>query len=43
MSSNGRDIVNSLNKSLNFLISIGDGQGCDGWISREFAHEVVVS
>jgi hypothetical protein len=43
VSSNRRDIVNSLNQSLNFLIGIGDGQACDGWILRELAHEVVVS
>jgi hypothetical protein len=40
---NGGDIVNSLNQSLNFLISIGDGQACNGWILRELAHEVVIS
>jgi hypothetical protein len=43
MSNNGRDIVNYLYQSFNFLIGTGDGQACVGWISRELAHEVVVS
>ena len=40
---NDRNIVMSLNQSLNFLIGIGDERTRNGWISRKLVHEVVIS